>query len=88
MGPILMKHRGYNILPQREGYFMFAFHSPVHVALFHRDFQAALLKVVWPARYKELIHTRPVYSDPTHLTPENLIYRLLAERAQQEPSAS
>jgi len=45
VGPLLMAHRGYNILPQREGSFMFAFHSPVDVAKFHADLQAALLQV-------------------------------------------
>mmetsp|Transcript_39544 Transcript_39544/g.88481 ORF Transcript_39544/g.88481 Transcript_39544/m.88481 type:complete len:718 (-) Transcript_39544:152-2305(-) len=64
MGPLLLKHGGYNILPQREGYFMFAFRSPVDVAAFHRDFQAALLKVVWPVKYRELPQTKAVFGDP------------------------
>ena len=63
VGPLLMRHGGYNILPQREGYLMFAFQDPVKVALFHRDLQAGLLKVVWPERYKELQETRPVYDN-------------------------
>ena len=38
-GPLLHRHKGYNILPQREGHFMFAFPSPLHVASFHTDWQ-------------------------------------------------
>jgi class 3 adenylate cyclase len=59
MGPLLLKHDGYNILPQREGHFMMAFRNPVQVAHFHADFQAALLKVSWPAKLKELPQTKP-----------------------------
>jgi hypothetical protein len=34
LAPLLLRHNGYNILPQREGSFMFSFHKPVDVARF------------------------------------------------------
>ncbi len=69
VGPLLMKHNGYNIVPQREGQFMFSFKSPVDVAHFHSALQKALLNnVKWPPLFQSLVYTKPMYADPPSLS--------------------
>jgi hypothetical protein len=46
LGPLLFKHNGYNVVPQREGHFMFAFKTLLDAAYFHRDFQVCLTCVL------------------------------------------
>lgn len=43
LGPLLFKHKGYNVVPQREGHFMFSFENVLNAAYFHRDFQVLLV---------------------------------------------
>lgn len=63
LGPLLYKHQGYNVVPQREGHFMFSFKTILSAAYFHRDFQNALLKLKWPPKLNELAMTSATYSE-------------------------